>query len=117
MRNISFSLTTPQFLARTKTVTRRLGWLDVKVGELIMGCEKCMGRKPGEPLVRLGVIEVVSVRREPLDEIARVNWGKEECEKEGFPEMRAREFMIFFCRSHKCCKPDTVITRIEFRYL
>lgn len=25
-RNISFALTTPQFIARTKTVTRRMGW-------------------------------------------------------------------------------------------
>jgi hypothetical protein len=26
MRLMSFSLTTPQILARTKTVTRRMGW-------------------------------------------------------------------------------------------
>ena len=33
MKLISFSLTTPQFKARTKHVTRRTGWLTVKVGK------------------------------------------------------------------------------------
>lgn len=125
MRNISFSLTTPQFRARTKTVTRRLGWLHLKAGDRLMGCEKCMGRKPGEPLVRLGEIEVVSVLREPLDAmIANAedfdSYGLphvSECEREGFPHMTTREFVAFFCKSHSGCTSDTIITRIEFKYI
>jgi hypothetical protein len=71
MRNISFSLTTEQFKARTKTVTRRLGWTFLEPGTVLMGCEKCMGLKPGEKIVRLGRIRVVSVRRERL---VRMSW-------------------------------------------
>lgn len=44
-RNISFALTTPQFRARTKWVTRRLGWLFLKPGDTLMGVEKGMGLK------------------------------------------------------------------------
>ncbi len=126
MRNISFSLTTPQFRSRTKTVTRRLGWLHLKAGDRLMGCEKCMGRKPGELLVRLGEIEVVSVLRERLLEMTRPpshlpdKWsayGVEECAREGFPRMTPGEFVAFFCKSHAGCTPDTIVTRIEFKYV
>lgn len=56
MRNISFQLTTEAIRNRTKTVTRRLNWLNLKPGDLLQGCEKCMGRRHGEPLVKLAVI-------------------------------------------------------------
>jgi hypothetical protein len=125
MRNISFSLTTPQFRARAKTVTRRLGWKHLKVGDRLMGCEKCMGRKPGEPLVRLGEIEVTSVRREPLAVLVATpkngnKWSDYACEevrREGFPQMTPRDFVDFFCASHKGCDQFTEVTRIEFRHL
>ena len=55
-RNMSFALTTEQFLNRTKTVTRRKGWRFLKPGDVVMGCKKCMGLKPGEQLERLGLI-------------------------------------------------------------
>jgi hypothetical protein len=121
-RNISFSLTTPQFIARTKTVTRRVGWNALKAGDKLMGCEKCMGRKPGEPLVRLGMIEVVSVRREPLMRMTQAaSYGFKECVAEGFgddPRLRfPSEFVKFFCDSHVGCTPATQVTRIEFKYL
>lgn len=111
MRNISFMLTTEQIRNRTKTVTRRLGWRNVKVGERLQGCVKCMGRKHGEPLVKLAVIEVVSVRRERLNKINYV-----ECILEGFPEMRPRQFVSMFV-AHTGCKASTTITRIEFKYV
>ncbi|RRJ96810.1 hypothetical protein Ga0100231_023880 [Opitutaceae bacterium TAV4] len=118
MRNISFSLTTPQFRARTKDVTRRLGWGCLKAGDRIMGCEKCMGRRKGEPLVRLGVIEIVSVRAEPLDAMTLFpEYGAEECRREGFPEMTPAQFVEFFCGSHADCTPQTAVNRIEFRYV
>ena len=40
MRNISFMLTTQQFRNRTKTVTRRMGWWNLKPGDILMGVEK-----------------------------------------------------------------------------
>ncbi len=48
MRNISFSLTERQFMDKSKTVTRRLGWKFLKPGDRLMGCRKCMGLKPGD---------------------------------------------------------------------
>jgi len=79
-----------------------------------MGCEKCMGRKAGQPLVRLGAIEVVSVRREPLKAII---FEEDGCAKEGFPDWLGCEFVNFFCKSHPGCFAETTVTRIEFKYL
>lgn len=118
MKNISFSMTTPQFRAKTKTVTRRVGWEDLKPSDRLMGCEKCMGRKPGQPLVRLGAIAILSVKRERLDTMIRIpGYGREECVREGFPEMTPAQFVAMFCASHKGCTPRTVVTRIRFEYL
>lgn len=111
MRNISFALTTAQIRARTKDVTRRMGWLMLRAGDRLMACEKCMGRKAGQPLVRLCVIEVVTVRRERLDRITAA-----EVAREGFPEWTPAQFVDFFCAANGC-KPSTTITRIVFRYL
>jgi hypothetical protein len=48
MRNISFQLTQPQILARTKTVTRRLNWTGLKAGTLLQGVDyrPVANRKP-----------------------------------------------------------------------
>ena len=40
---MSFSLTTPQFRAQTKTVTRRKGWVFLNPGDHVLGIEKGMG--------------------------------------------------------------------------
>lgn len=122
MRNMSFSLTTPQFRARTKTVTRRMGWSKLKPGDVVMGVEKGMGLKPGEQIVRLGPIQILSVRGEPLQQMTDDrDYGRAECALEGFgehPELsHPAVFVEFFCRSHKGCKPHTVINRIEFEYV
>lgn len=111
MKNISFQLTTDQIKNRSKTVTRRLGWRNLKVGDVLQACEKCMGRKNGEPLVKLGAIRVVSVRREPLNAITN-----EDCVKEGFPFFSSIHFITMFCEEMKC-QPETIVTRIEFEYL
>lgn len=118
MRNISFQLTTEQIKARTKDVTRRLGWLNLKKGDRLQGCKKCMGRKHGEPLERLAVVEVVAVRREPLGAIS-----KPDVIREGFPDLTPAEFVEFFCRTHKDpltkkqATSETIVTRIEFKYV
>lgn len=109
-RLMSVSLTEPQVLARTKDVTRRLGWLVLKPGDTLTLCRKVMGRR-GEPLVRLVDVEVVSVRRERLDAITATD-----VEREGFPAWTAQTFIDFFCATHKGCPPTTEVTRIEWAY-
>jgi hypothetical protein len=111
MRNISFALTTKQFRDRSKSVTRRLGWKNLKPGERVCGIVKGMGLKPGEKIERLGVIEVVSVSREELRVMTDAD-----CAREGFPEMKAVEFVSMFCK-HMGCDPSEIVTRIEFRYV
>lgn len=114
-RNISFALTTPQFLDGSKDVTRRMGWLFLRLGDMLMAVEKSQGLGKGGKIKRLGLIEVVSVRRERLDEmIVRPRYGYEEVKREGFPEMAPNGFVWFFCDSHKKCKPGSIITRIQF---
>lgn len=112
MRNMSFSLTTAQIRAGTKTVTRRMGWTFLKAGDRLMACEKVMGRRKREPLVRIREIEVTAVSREPLEHIAQGD-----VRRDGFPQMGPLGFVDFFCRTHAPCTPATVVTRIEFRYV
>jgi hypothetical protein len=117
MRNISFALTESQFLDQSKDVTRRLGWKFLKAEDRLMGCRKCQGIKPGESIVRLGPIEIISVRFELLEAML-VNplYGQEECRREGFPEMTPMEFVEMF-RRHMTAPPGTTVTRIEFKHI
>lgn len=64
----------------------------------------------GKPLVRLAVVKVVSVRREPLHAI-----DDEDVWREGF-NMPAHEFIEMFC-SHMGGDRWQEVTRIEFRYV
>lgn len=111
-RLMSVSLTEDAVRARTKTVTRRLGWMFLNPGDRLTLCRKVMGRKKGEPLVRICDVEVVGVTRERLSTIAAVD-----VVREGFPGCGPRWFVEFFCDTHKGCTPDTFVTRIEWRYL
>ena len=111
-RLMAVSLTENQVRARTKTVTRRAGWLMLRPGDQLTLCRKVMGRRRGEPLERIASVEVRSVRREPLDAITAADVAAE-----GFPHMTPAEFIDFFCRSHRGCQPSSEITRIEWRYL
>lgn len=113
MRSISFQLTTEQFKNRTKDVTRRLGWANLRPGDRLEGCVKCMGLKKGEKRERLGIVEVVSVVREPLAAIAAY---PDDCRREGFPAFTPAEFVAMFARAQRCT-PATLVTRIEFRYV
>lgn len=118
MRAISFALTERQFLDGSKDVTRRLGWEFLKPGDRLIAARKCMGLGKGGKRHDLGVIEIVSVRREPLERMLHnPYYGLEECRREGFPDMTPWHFIDFFCSSHKGCYPWTEITRIEFRRL
>jgi hypothetical protein len=116
MRNISFALTTAQFLDGSKDVTRRMGWQFLRPGDTLMAVEKSQGLGKGGKIKRFGVILVVDVRREPLRALTDRDdgYGFEEVRREGFPCCSPPMFVSFFCRSHKGCTPDSVVTRIAF---
>ncbi len=109
-RLISFSMTEPQFIDGSKDVTRRMGWLHLRAGDRLIAVRKAMGLRRGEKVHRLGLIEVVSVRRERLDIIT-----VDECRREGFPTWWPTDFITFFCAGHRGCQPDSIVTRIEFK--
>jgi hypothetical protein len=111
-RLMSVSFTEAAVAARTKTVTRRLGWRMVKPGDRLQLCRKVMGRRKGDPLVRLALVEVVDVNRQRLDSLT---WA--DVEREGFPGQSPDWFVTFFCNTHRGCTPETEVTRIEWRYL
>lgn len=60
---------------------------------------------------RLGLIKIISVRREPLNEI-----DKEDCIKEGFPDFEPEDFIDMLVKHYNCLPSDSV-TRIEFCHL
>lgn len=107
-------MTERQYVARTKTVTRRLGWWNVKVGEVINGVNRCMGFKKGEKQRKLGQHRVLNARPEPLNAIT-----KADVIKEGFPDLTPAQFVEMFVNAHKHkkCKPTTIINRIEYEFL
>lgn len=109
---MSFSLTTPQFRARTKTVTRRIGWWDLAPGDILDGCEKAMGLKKGEKVIVLGPIRIISADPVILGDITQ-----DDVVAEGFPNLTPTEFVAMFCATHHKCTPDTQVNRIEFQYI
>lgn len=139
MRLMSFAATTQQMYDRTKTVTRRLDskgyWLRVlKPGTLVCAVEKGQGIPKGGQIQRIGVIEIVDVRRECLAALAEsiprgmggnlppladihyhVPGRSNELLREGFPEWTGDEFVDLFCRINRC-SPDVDVTRIEFKH-
>ena len=117
-RLMSVALTEQAVVERRKTVTRRAGWWIDKRGRrlLVPGdritlCRKVMGRKKGEPLVRLCDVEVVDVRRELLQDIT-----DDDVAREGFPDWNWQQFLEFFC-DHMGGTGLQPVTRIEWRYL
>lgn len=108
---MSFMLTTHQVRIRLKDVTRRLGWWNLKPGEVVCAVEKCQGLKKGEKINRLCVIRIKSTRGEELRNITYAD-----CVREGFPEMQPWEFVAMFAKHNKCT-PYTEVNRIEFEYV
>jgi hypothetical protein len=118
-RNISFFLTTPQFIAGTKDVTRRMGWAFAKVGDVMMAVEKGQGLGKGGKVRQLGLIKLVDVRQEALGLLVDdLVYGWKETAREGFPVGTRYsdpfKFIQFFVSSHKGCSPLSIITRLEF---
>ncbi len=106
-------MTLDAFRNRTKTVTRRLGWWNLKAGDVLMGVEKAQGIPKGGKIVMIWPIRVVSVRREVLGSIHAEAGATA---SEGFPGMSVGEFMCMFSRAHGC-DPATEVNRIEFEHL
>lgn len=111
MRNMSFSMTTPQMRARTKTVTRRLGWWHLKPGDRVRAVVKCMGLKKGETVEPICEIEIVSTRKEPLFAVTPRDVGLE-----GYPGETQRWFILKFMSAMKCTG-FTFVNRIEFKHV
>lgn len=127
-RLMSVALTEDAVRAQTKTVTRRLGWSTLTPGTELDLCRKVMGRRKGDPLVRIARVRVVDIRREALDAITR-----DDVAREGFTldDLRGygidandhspgstltERFVAFFCE-HMRCEPATEVTRVEWEYL
>lgn len=110
---MSFSLTTEAVRRHEKTVTRRLGWWGLQPGTLLQAVEKAQGLKKGEHVKPLGVIRVVSVRREELQAICAQSG---ETAREGFPELDGIGFRNMFMRANACPSWQPV-NRIEFEYV
>lgn len=124
---MSVAYTEDAVVARSKTVTRRKGWwLDkngkhlLHAGDRLTLCRKVMGRKKGEPLVRLAEVEVVDVRREHLDALIwdhGTGYGDAEMVREGFPNLAPGEFVRRYFMDAQGISPFAEVTRIEWRYL
>ena len=76
--------------------------------------EQAHGLRKGEHVVKLHVIRVKSVIREPL--YAMRDWGPGECRREGFPGMSPGRFIAMFCDANRVL-PSTEVNRIEFEYV
>ena len=121
-RLMSVAMTTQAVIERRKTVTRRKGWACLKPGDRLTLCRKVMGRKPGEPLVRLAEVEVVSVRREPLHALTDdLDYGCAEVRLEGMtsddPGIFPSVFLDRYFVRAQGMTPDDEVTRIEWRYM
>lgn len=110
-RLMSVALTEDAVRERRKTVTRRKGWVFLQPGDRLTLCRKVMGRKAGEPLVRIADVEIVDVRREQLHDVTR-----EDVAREGFVGWSPLQFVQFFT-DHMGGDPRQTVTRIEWRYL
>lgn len=113
MRHMSFFLTQRQVRERSKTVTRRLGWKDAKPGDLVQPVVKGQGLKKGETVEKIGG----PIRFVRVDQVVLCDITPQDVYREGFPQMTTREFIKMFKQSHKGCRRDDRVTRIEFEYV
>lgn len=118
MRNMSHSLTTQAAIDMLKTVTRREGWWNLKPGECVQQVVKGMGLAKGEKVQKIHVVKVISATSERLFRLLDDEaYGKAEVIAEGFPHYTPLEFVKMFCESRHSVTPQTMVNRIEYRYL
>lgn len=78
--------------------------------------EKAQGLKKGEHPVKLCVIRIKGKRPERLSRmIDDMDYGREECIREGFPNLTPQEFVAMFRKANNC-EAWQPINRIEFEY-
>lgn len=96
---MSVALTTQAVRDRVKTQTRRDGWLRLQAGDQLALCPKYRGvRRADRELIV--IVDVVGVRREPLEAISPADVAAE-----GFPGLTPAEFVDFFCSTHRGSSP------------
>jgi len=110
MQRMSFAMTTQAVKDRTKLITRRCGWSNLKPGDLLMAVDRS-ARGAKVPPVMLATLRVLSTRWEPLCAVT-----DEEVVKEGFSGLNREQFVAFFCKKMKC-DAMTLVNRIEFEYV
>ena len=110
-RKMSFFMTQAQMRAKTKTVTRRLGWWFLNKGDIVDAVEKGQGLNKGEKQVIICPIRIRSTRPETLSYIT-----ESEIDLEGFPDMTRAQFLHMFTRANKC-RMATTVNRIEFEFI
>jgi hypothetical protein len=118
---MSFSMTTEAVRRHEKTVTRRLGWWDLKPGTVLQAVEKAQGLRKGEHVKPICLIRVVSRRAERLGllELKTTAEAVAETAREGFPGMTGPEFVAMFCKANRSAGVTRAwfVNRIEFEYL
>jgi len=108
---MSFFMTVQQVKDRTKTQTRRYGWSNLKVGDILWAVEKAMGLKKGEKINRLGKIQITGVRQEALNRVT-----DNDLTKEGFSKMSKQDFIALITRRYGSA-PSDPINVIDFEYI
>lgn len=124
-RLMSVAYTEQAVRDRSKTVTRRRGWWEnkngrrlLKPGDRLTLVRKAMGRKPGEPIITVAEVEVVSVEREELSVLTMCPaYGAAEMTREGFPGLDPVDFIQRYFVDAQGMDPLATVTRIEWRYL
>lgn len=117
MRRMLFALTARAMRERRKTVTRRRAdtWTKLAAGDRLLAVDMHGGR--------LGVIEVVDVRVEPLDAISEADCYAEGVRRKvaglfglAVEGMSPDSFVATYRRLHGG-EPDQPVRRIEFRHV
>ena len=112
MQNMSFSKTTDQARERSKDVTRRWGWGKLKPGDRVQQVVKAMGLKKGEKIEKIHIIEIVSNRPDPLENITQA-----ECAREGFPDKDPAWLRTLLLSMKPKNFKGNHPNRIEFKYV
>lgn len=110
-RLMSVAHTLDAVVDRSKTVTRRDGWLFIRSGDRLQLVDKAMGHSKGSHPTLIAEVLVVDVRRERLDAITT-----DDVSAEGFPDWSTAQFVEFYCDTFSAA-PDGLVTRIEWAYL
>lgn len=110
---MSFFITQEQIRARTKDVTRRIGWNFLRPGEIVNACVKCQGLGKGGKIERICQIRILDIMEEELCDITQ-----EDVVREGFPNMTPSEFVEMFVREmNPKYGSRAKVNRIEFEYI